>query len=336
MNNQDSTPARTDKKGISSFALSKLIPWLPLSQDETDVLRIYADHWPKAHPSVKRISFLAKLGTTRAKMAIRSLERRQYLQMTEGQNKSGGNPRCGTKYSLNIGLFVDAATERQIEWENKYAWRPESCRPKKVHTTPETTHTTTPTDGCRGSQTTPMTTPTDGCRGSQTTPMTTPTDGCPVTEGVKENVLESVKERVKPPALPPKPSGNDNLAGDYFVWLAITHDGLSLSRKEKAEITQIVSSGIYDLDILKEASQGVLNFLDVTNTFDRAGEKLACGLAAKAEACQRERQSKKAIEREIERITREAEAQAKRDLQAARAAREADELLAGEGLPQEA
>jgi hypothetical protein len=64
----------------------------------------------------------------------------------------------------------------------------------------------------------------------------------------------------------------------YFVWLLSNYDGLNLTGKERSQIEKLVRGAEYDLSVLRQATDRALDALDVKNSFDRAGDKLATNL----------------------------------------------------------
>lgn len=110
----------------------------------------------------------------------------------------------------------------------------------------------------------------------------------------------------------------------YFVWLLSAYSGLNLSGKEKTTVRTVVESGTYDLSVLKSATGRVLDPIDVCNTFDRAGDKLATNLGTQCEAVLLD-QRKARQTAELVRVGMENERQRVAEEQASVARREAEE-----------
>ena len=110
----------------------------------------------------------------------------------------------------------------------------------------------------------------------------------------------------------------------YFVWLLSAYSGLNLSGKEKTTVRAVVQQGTYDLSVLKSATGRVLDPIDVCNTFDRAGDKLATNLGTQCEAVLLD-QRKARQTAELVRVGMENERQKVAEEQAEVARREAEE-----------
>jgi hypothetical protein len=87
-------------------------------------------------------------------------------------------------------------------------------------------------------------------------------------------------------------TGRQELVKPYFVWLATAYSGLSLSRKQKAEIGDFILGSTYDDAELKMGTNEILAYLDISNSFEHAGDKLAVGLEDRCAARQQEREQR--------------------------------------------
>jgi hypothetical protein len=180
----------TKKKKITSFALSKLVPYLPLTQDQADVLRILVDHWPGAHPSIPTIAFLAKIGQPRVRRAIKQLILLGYLLPPEDGHVKGGFQHRGTAYRVIAKKIIDGYNEHGAEFKARSKMRvstpvatPSGNGRRKEGSNEASTPSATPS----AESTTPVATP-------SATPVATPSGDGRRKEGVKEGMKEGEKD----------------------------------------------------------------------------------------------------------------------------------------------
>ncbi len=87
-----------------------------------------------------------------------------------------------------------------------------------------------------------------------------------------------------------------DLLREYTCWRDLKWPKLSLTIKERDAVNAAVLSCGHDLATLQRATSNILDALDVTNSYDRAGDKLAAGLADKADAITTQRKRKRQLE----------------------------------------
>jgi hypothetical protein len=128
-----------------------------------------------------------------------------------------------------------------------------------------------------------------------------------------------------------KPEPRRQRRQDFFVWLKQIEPDLSLTGKEKALIRTVLD-GRYDLSVIQTAARSILSLVDVKNSFDHAGDKLANNLDETCQAVIKDQQERIEFDARKERIIREMQAEVKVNLEAAEAANAAEAALAEVGL----
>jgi hypothetical protein len=79
-----------------------------------------------------------------------------------------------------------------------------------------------------------------------------------------------------------------SVCSEYLVWLNQTWLDLSLSKRQKYQVRQFIFESPFDPVVLRGATKKILDTLNVTNSYDRAGERLAENLPEKCVAFQKE------------------------------------------------
>jgi hypothetical protein len=77
-------------------------------------------------------------------------------------------------------------------------------------------------------------------------------------------------------------------AQEFFVWLSTSYEELVLTPKERQAIAEVVRSGAALAD-LQLAAQRILVGLNLSSSYEHAGQKLAANLADKLVVIERER-----------------------------------------------
>jgi hypothetical protein len=95
-------------------------------------------------------------------------------------------------------------------------------------------------------------------------------------------------------------NGRPELARAYFIWLAETWRDLNLTERQKRSVTESIINSDFDLTILGEATDQILDGLNLANSYDQAGSKLTAGLVDKATAIRSSREKTKAQSLEME------------------------------------
>jgi len=109
----------------------------------------------------------------------------------------------------------------------------------------------------------------------------------------------SKKDRpAKPQALSSKDSNPERqtVLKEYRPWLAMTWQRLNLTKRERDETCAAILSSNHDLSTLQKATHQILDDLDVVDSYAHAGNKLAAGIADKAEALTMQRERKRQFE----------------------------------------
>ena len=119
----------------------------------------------------------------------------------------------------------------------------------------------------------------------------------------------------------------EKIETDYFEWLLSKFDGLNLTGKEKTAVEKVVASRAFDLSVLKLATSRVLDSLDVTNSFDHAGDKLATNLEFQCKAVKAAREKERRTQALLEESTRIEQARARQEREAMEVARQAEAEL---------
>jgi hypothetical protein len=148
----------------------------------------------------------------------------------------------------------------------------------------------------------------------------------------KSETNESEKEKSIAPFLKPGKAtalqGSENerrsLAKKFFVWLNKTHCDLSLNRKYRGEIEGFVLSATFELPVLQEAANEILNGLDPRNSFDQAPDKLATNLPDRCQAIWEQHEQAKQQQKDMKRAEQQLADEVARE-DAERAARKAEE-----------
>jgi len=83
---------------------------------------------------------------------------------------------------------------------------------------------------------------------------------------------------------------------EYRTWQAMTWPRLNLTKRERDDIGATILSSSHDLSTLQKATHQILDDLDVADSYSHAGNKLAAGIADKAEALTIQRERKRQFE----------------------------------------
>jgi Helix-turn-helix domain len=101
----------------------------------------------------------------------------------------------------------------------------------------------------------------------------------------------------------PAGQGGGDKVHEFELWLAGTYSDLSLTHKQRDTVRTAIIDNSFPLAVFKSAAGDILNTLDCANSYDHAGDRLAEGLAIKAEAAQHRKAEEAKIQQQLAELT---------------------------------
>jgi hypothetical protein len=256
--------------GMTSYRLSKLVAELKcLRGAKKAVLRAMADRYPRIWPSVETIAKDAGFGSTQTRVSLRQLEADNLI--LPRTHRRGGRG-LAVQYEINV-LKILSLIEEQRQRETQ--WRPLPFDDRN------------PTDS-EQNPTVAGQNPTVFVE-NPTVAVAEQRSNRELTEKRTEKERNSASAQSPPPLSFKSQKPNQEKSFDYFVWLAMKYRALNLTKKQKTQVREIVTTHD-DKELVKLGTTLILDSLDIENTYEHAGEKLAENLHEKILALMESRQ----------------------------------------------